>query len=214
MMLTVCRLWYVNASVNIITDLLVATIPVRGIWRLQIPRRQKIALLGILTIGWFVCIVSVLRLYALNVFARHQDDATYHSAPTAYWSAIEANLAIVCASLPALKPLIVRIVPVFGTRNSSRERGSTAASANNHRLRKLGSRVTWKAGEDKEKLTTESSASHAQSFISRPSESEQGRNIYVTKHFEQHVENNRELRDSDSQQEVTAAEFLSRGDMK
>ncbi|KAF2633299.1 hypothetical protein BU25DRAFT_327471, partial [Macroventuria anomochaeta] len=207
-------LWYTNASVNIVTDILVAAIPVRGIWSLQIPKRQKTALLGILTIGWFVCIVSILRLYALNVFDKHQDDATYHSAPTAYWSAIEANLAIVCASLPALKPLIIRIVPVFGARHSSKGRGSTAASGNTHRLRKLGSKGIWRSGDDKEKLTSDSSASHAQSFASRPSESEQhGRNIYVTKHFEQHVENSRGPRDSDSQQEVTAAVFLARGNV-
>ena len=88
---------------------MVAVIPVRGIWSLQIPKRQKTALLGILTLGWFVCIVSVLRVYALDVFNKHSNDPTYYSAPTAYWSNIEANLAIVCASLPALTPLIVKI---------------------------------------------------------------------------------------------------------
>lgn len=188
---------------------MVAVIPVRGIWSLQIPKHQKAALLGILTIGWFVCIVSGLRVYALNVFQKHQDDTTYHSAPTAYWSSIEANLAIVCASLPALKPLIVRVIPVFGTRYSTRGRGSTAASANSHRLHKLSSKGIWKSVEDKEKLTSDSSTTHAQSIASRPSESERlGRNIYVTKHFEQHVENSKVPRNSD--QEVTVAEFLAR----
>lgn len=184
---------------------MVAVIPVPGIWSLQIPKRQKIALLGILTIGWFVCIVSVLRVHALNVFNKHPDDKTYYSAPTAYWSNIEANLAIVCASLPALKPLVVTIIPVFGARHSSRGRGSTAASGNSHRLNKLGGKGGWRSGDDKEKLTSDSSASHAQSVASRPSESEShGRNIYVTKHFEQHIENN-ETGPRNSDQEVTAA---------
>ncbi|KAJ8107020.1 hypothetical protein OPT61_g9154 [Boeremia exigua] len=182
-------LWYTNASVNIFTDLMVAVIPVRGIWSLQIPKRQKLALLGILTIGW------------------HQHDSTYFSAPAAYWSSIEANLAIVCASLPALKPLVVRVIPVFGSRHSSRGHGSNAASANNHRLQKLGSKIIWRSADDKEKLTSVSSVSHAHSVASRPSESEQhGRNIYVTKHFEQHIENAKTHSSSD--QEVTAAEFL------
>lgn len=190
---------------------MVAVIPVRGIWSLQIPKRQKTALLGILTIGWFVCIVSVLRVYALVVFNKHPDDRTYYSAPTAYWSNIEANLAIVCASLPALKPLVVKIVPVFGTRHSSRGRGSTAASGNSYRLHKFGSKSIWRPSDDKEKLTSGSSASHAQSVASTPSENENhGRNIYVTKHFEQHVENNN-MGPRESDQEVTAAEFLARG---
>lgn len=179
---------------------------------MHIPKRQKAALLGILTIGWFVCIVSVLRVYAINVFDKHQDDPTYHGAPTAYWSSIEVNLAIVCASLPVLKPLVVRIIPVFGSRNSNRGRGSTAVNGNNYRLHKLSNRSIWRSGDDKEKLTSDSSASRVQSFASRPSDSEQhARNIYVTKHFEQHVENSRGPRDSDTQQEVTAAEFLARG---
>ncbi|KAF3034909.1 hypothetical protein E8E12_005569 [Didymella heteroderae] len=201
-------LWYTNASVNIFTDLMVAVIPVRGIWSLQIPKRQKAALLGILTIGWFVCIVSVLRVHALNVFNKHSDDTTYYSAPTAYWSNIEANLAIVCASLPALKPLVVKIIPVFGSRHS---RGSTAASGNNHRLHKLGSKGIWGSGDDKEKLTSDSSASHLQSVASSPPESENHtRSIYVTKHLEQHIENN-DTGPRDSNQEVTAAEILVHG---
>lgn len=201
------RLWYTNASVNIFTDLMVAVIPVRGIWSLQIPKRQKGAVLGILTIGWFVCIVSVLRVVALNDFGKHQDDATYYSAPAAFWSAIEANLAIVCASLPALKPLVVIIIPVFGTRNSCRGRDSTAMSGNNHRLRKFSDKITWRSGDDKEKLTSDSGVSHAQSFVSaRPSESEpHGRNIYVTKHFEQHIEDtSRPI----NEEEVPAVELL------
>lgn len=189
---------------------MLAAIPVPGIWGLHIPKRQKTALLGILSIGWFVCVVSILRVYALNLLQKHAEDPTYYSAPTAYWSAIEANLAIVCASLPALKPLVVRVFPVFGTRNSGRGR-ELAASENSHRLHKISSRSIWKSGDDKEKLTCNSSASHAHSVISRPSESEQyGRNIYITKHFEQRVENTHESRNGD--QEMTAAEFFSRRD--
>ncbi|KZM24640.1 uncharacterized protein EKO05_0008579 [Ascochyta rabiei] len=209
----IMALWYTNASVNIVTDILVAAIPIPGIWGLHIPKRQKIALLGILTIGWFICIVSVLRLWNVSVLGQHRDDITYYSAPTAYWSAIEANLAIVCASLPALKPLVVSIVPVFGTRKSSGQ-GSNAASGNNHRLRKLMSRDTLKHSGDKEQLTGVSSASCGHSFASSPSESGQSRkNIYVTKHFEQHVEDIKGPGNCDSQKEVTAAEILARGDV-
>ena len=158
--------------------------------------------------------MSGLRVYALHVFQQHPDDTTYYSAPTAYWSCIEANLAIVCASLPALKPLIVSVVPVFGTRGSTRGRGSTAASANSHRLNKLGAKGIWRSDDDKEKLTTDSSASHALSAAERGEESERlGRgNIYVTKQFSQHVEDsNCKGPEGGSQLELSMAEFLARG---
>jgi hypothetical protein len=40
------------ASINIATDLLVAALPVRAIWRLQLIRKQKIALIALMTLGW------------------------------------------------------------------------------------------------------------------------------------------------------------------
>lgn len=68
-----------------------------------------------------VCIVSIVRLHALIQLAKHPDDSSWYGAATAYWSALEVNLAIVCASTPALKPLIVKFLPVFGSRHGSQE---------------------------------------------------------------------------------------------
>lgn len=68
-----------------------------------------------------VCIVSILRLHALVVLAQHPEDTTWYGTATAYWSAIECNLAIVCASTPALKPLVVTIVPSFSSRFGSNQ---------------------------------------------------------------------------------------------
>lgn len=48
----VTRLLYANSTFNMIADLLIAALPVRSIWRLQLVRRQKIALIGILTVSW------------------------------------------------------------------------------------------------------------------------------------------------------------------
>lgn len=45
-------MYHANAALNITTDLLVAALPVRQLWKLQIAMRQKIALLIILTLGW------------------------------------------------------------------------------------------------------------------------------------------------------------------
>lgn len=59
--------------------------------------------------------MSILRLNALVTLARHPEDTTWYGTATAYWSAIEVNLGIVCASTPALKPLVVKIIPRFAT---------------------------------------------------------------------------------------------------
>jgi hypothetical protein len=124
-------LYYANASLNIVTDLLVALLPIKVILGLKLPKKQKIALLIILTLGWFVCVVSILRLHALIILAQHPDDPTWYSTSTAYWSAVEVNLAIVCASTPALKPLVVRIIPAFSTRSASLGYGSKFRTTQN-----------------------------------------------------------------------------------
>ena len=48
----ISRARYANGSLNTATDLLIAALPVRGIWRLQLVKRQRIALIGILSLGW------------------------------------------------------------------------------------------------------------------------------------------------------------------
>jgi hypothetical protein len=45
-------MYHANAGLNIATDLLVAALPIRRLWKLQLPMRQKIALVSIMTIGW------------------------------------------------------------------------------------------------------------------------------------------------------------------
>lgn len=71
-------------------------------------------------------IVSVLRLHFLIEVSKHREDTTWYSGPVAYWSALEINLAIVCATTPALKPLVVRLLPNFGSRFGSKQTGNTS----------------------------------------------------------------------------------------
>ncbi|KAI4948319.1 hypothetical protein J4E91_005740 [Alternaria rosae] len=195
-------IWYVNASINIVTDLLVAFLPVRVIWTLQIAMRQKIALLTILTIGWFVCVVSILRLHALVVLVAHPNDNTYYSAPTAYWSAIEMNLAIVCASLPALKPLVVKIIPGF----SSSLNASRAAYGNDTgtgaSTKQIGVRSTARRIDDDYELGRPGSTTPYQTTSEE--EGMYGKNIYVSRHFEQHFEQSSRVSDSESQKDLVA----------
>lgn len=60
--------------------------------------------------GCSVCIVSIVRIPALTELTFH-DDGTRYNSSAAIWSSIEANVAIICSSLPPLRPLIVRLLP-------------------------------------------------------------------------------------------------------
>jgi hypothetical protein len=65
-----------------------------------------------------VCIISCLRLHSLVVLSQHEEDTAYYFGPPIYWASIEMNLAIICACVPTLKPLLIQIVPDFTPRRS------------------------------------------------------------------------------------------------
>jgi hypothetical protein len=66
-------------------------------------------------------------------------DTSWYGGPTAYWSAIEVNLAIVCASTPALRPLVIAVIPAFASRIGTKRSNS---SSNPHSQQSRESRNT------------------------------------------------------------------------
>ncbi|KAL1970911.1 hypothetical protein VTN77DRAFT_2745 [Rasamsonia byssochlamydoides] len=113
-------LWFSNASMHISTDLAILIIPIPALNTLDLPRRQKLALMGIFAVGGFVCVTSIIRLFSLKVIA-DSSDPTYDNVGAATWSAIECNTGIICACLPTLRPLVSRILPrLLSTISASR----------------------------------------------------------------------------------------------
>lgn len=51
------------------------------------------------------CLISILRLYSLRV-AADTTDPNWDYVDAAMWSVAEVNVAVFCACLPTLKPLI------------------------------------------------------------------------------------------------------------
>ncbi|KAG9565315.1 hypothetical protein KCU61_g8427, partial [Aureobasidium melanogenum] len=102
--------WFANASINIITDVVICLMPVPVLNRLRLPRKQKYALIGVFSLGLFVCLTSILRLKALYDISV-STDITWDNTPAAYWSSLECNFSIVAACLPMLRKTITRFFP-------------------------------------------------------------------------------------------------------
>ncbi|KAL4900222.1 hypothetical protein BDW74DRAFT_162298 [Aspergillus multicolor] len=99
-----------NAALNILTDLLTYTLPVRVIFKLQMPRKQKIALIFILCLGLFACVSSIIRITYIPAMLT-SPDATWAISGAMYWSAIEINIGILAASIPSFKAIASRFLP-------------------------------------------------------------------------------------------------------
>lgn len=125
--------WFVNAGINIATDLATVILPMPVVNKLQLPRKQRYALLLVFALGGFVCVVSMIRIRALVDISR-STDVSWSNPPAAAWSAIEANVGIICASLPSLKAAITRFCPrLFSSRSANGSRDYFSGRANNSR---------------------------------------------------------------------------------
>ncbi|SMR59701.1 unnamed protein product [Zymoseptoria tritici ST99CH_3D1] len=102
--------WVSVASVDIFLDLAILILPIPAIAALHLPRKQRVATLCVFLLGFVVCAVSVIRLATVLAIAQ-QGDFVMSGIWAIIWSVVEANVGIVCASLLALKCLIVKLWP-------------------------------------------------------------------------------------------------------
>ncbi|CAH0046963.1 unnamed protein product [Clonostachys solani] len=98
-----------NAIPNIVTDIVMIILPIPYIWSLQLPVQQKLALGGVFVVGIFVTIVSLVRLIQVINLDLTNVDITWNFASVGTWTIVEGNVAILCACLPFLKPIINKI---------------------------------------------------------------------------------------------------------
>lgn len=125
-----------------------------------------------------ICIVSILRLHSLIVLGNHPEDSAWHGAAPAYFSAMEVNLGIVCASLPALKPLVARIVPGFLVHQNNSRSHLTRTTTSNHRS------STVSGGSHRYHATVESRFENGFEDDFMPPMPLQPNQIFVTRKFE------------------------------
>ncbi|KAJ0415873.1 hypothetical protein BJY00DRAFT_251404 [Aspergillus carlsbadensis] len=122
-------LWFSNASMHIATDLAILIIPIPALAALELPKKQRLALISIFALGGFVCVTSICRLVSLKKIS-DSSDPTYDNIGAASWSSIECNTGIICACLPTLRPLISRIIPQLLSSLTSRHPHSKSKSKN------------------------------------------------------------------------------------
>ncbi|KAG6029328.1 hypothetical protein E4U41_000390 [Claviceps citrina] len=116
------------APVNVVTDLAILALPIPVLTGMRLPIRQKAILVITFSLGVFVTIVDVVRIYYLqraiqdaptgasddphSRFGGNADFA-WNASLSFMWSAVEVNVGIACACIPTLKPLILKLLPAM-----------------------------------------------------------------------------------------------------
>ncbi|KAL4876789.1 hypothetical protein BJY04DRAFT_231402 [Aspergillus karnatakaensis] len=94
---------YVYSSITIVCDITLGVLPACLIWGLQMTRRTKMALCGILSLGAIASVAVVMRLPYLHNYS--DTDFLYSTYQIAIYSIMETGLAIIAGSLITLRPL-------------------------------------------------------------------------------------------------------------
>lgn len=80
----VTALFYANAGLNIFQDVFIYILPMKMLWEIQIPQKQKIALIAVFAIGGFVCVTGMLRLNSLKTASVSQDPTCKYYSSLCY----------------------------------------------------------------------------------------------------------------------------------
>ena len=146
------KLWLSNGILHVIVDTIILILPMPMVWRLNTKLSNKISLSIVFGLGFLyvkLCIpaqffqrrsanrndvtsipvVGCLRLRSL-VQVDFRDPS--FTVPNAFlWSMLEPPFAIICSSLPIIKPLTAELAPTFITeRTHFRNKGPFSIAAN------------------------------------------------------------------------------------
>ncbi|KAH6847008.1 hypothetical protein B0I37DRAFT_135761 [Chaetomium sp. MPI-CAGE-AT-0009] len=99
--------WYTGQSLNVATDFVLFSVPLPYVYRLTLPTKEKVLVLGIFSLGFFTWTISAVRLsYLTSVLT--SKDPTCDNVELTLWSVAELNCGILCACLQTLRPLLSR----------------------------------------------------------------------------------------------------------
>ncbi|MCJ1425996.1 hypothetical protein MMC29_003898 [Sticta canariensis] len=146
-------LTFLNAF-TIALDLVILYLPCRPVWRLHLPKRQRIAIMMIILAGIIVTIASITRLvYLINRFYGNDHDDSLTEFQVNMISTIELDVALVCCCLPTLKPFIRRYLPTrFRLTNFASESNNHSAPAASLTAHPNKSGRKWASGYRNEEL--------------------------------------------------------------
>jgi hypothetical protein len=119
----VITFYYANAVINIVTDIIIYALPIRILWALQLPKRQRLGLVLLFSLGGLVVVASLIRLATLKALI-NSTDPTWSLVSPYNWSTIEIHVGIFITCGPAFKAFVRRYLPrLLGNSSYGRSTG-------------------------------------------------------------------------------------------
>ncbi|VUC31648.1 unnamed protein product [Clonostachys rosea] len=132
------------AGFNIFNDLTLVCAPLPLLNRLQMANKMKYILMGVFAAGGVATAVAIVRFYTLWSYGQVPlAQRPPKGMEIALWSCLESNLTIICACVPSLNPLLIRLLPGFIT-SSGRSRSLGQGYTPNHRTPLSRANSSWR----------------------------------------------------------------------
>ncbi|TVY85658.1 Satratoxin biosynthesis SC1 cluster protein, partial [Lachnellula willkommii] len=134
--------WMGMGATELVIDTVILVLPMGIVGKLWMPLQQKILVAGIFLLGGFVIVTGLIR-----VVLGYKPGSQNVAFPKAeLWSAVHIGIAIVCACLPTLRPLLNRATAsvsslshrIYGTRSSTKGASGDYTGSSNAGSRNRG----------------------------------------------------------------------------
>lgn len=122
---------------TVATDFIVVVLPLPTLLRLQLPFLQRLALLILFSFGFVVVLAGCMRAYWSHHVVYETYDVSWEGFHLWIWTAVEANLGVICGCVPALRPLF-RTKGSTGARSSAGARSGATPKAVSGTFRRSG----------------------------------------------------------------------------
>ncbi|KAI0123448.1 cation-transporting ATPase 4 [Xylariales sp. AK1849] len=125
---------YISFVISVVSDWILALIPVSIVWNAKMDRRSKVSVSCVLALGSIASMATIARIpYARQLLA--DPDYLYNFTDLAIWSTVEVGLGLTASSLATLKPLFRKLRILANTRNGSRPTPRYQSHPSSSRLR-------------------------------------------------------------------------------
>jgi len=99
---------FIGSILKNIQEAIICTMPIPLVMRMNIPKRRKYGAAILLSIGYVILIVAVVRLYFIYKML-HSYDGTWTQYPAFLAGSTETHTAVICSCIPAVRPLFSKV---------------------------------------------------------------------------------------------------------
>ncbi|MCJ1303484.1 hypothetical protein MMC08_006294 [Hypocenomyce scalaris] len=99
---------YFVGSYSAFTDIVLAVVPAVTFWKLQMKRKTKVGVSLLMGMTAVAAICAIIKTTKLNELA-DLDDFTYGTVDLLIWAIVEADVIIIAACIPALRPFALSV---------------------------------------------------------------------------------------------------------